>query len=808
MASIGGLSGTTSSSLNGLKGYGGLASGLDRDSLIEGMTQGTTSKIYKQQQKKDLLQWEQNAIRGITDKMIGFADKYLSTYSSSTNLFSNSFWGRNLITALGANSKYVNVSGTSSTADTLSILGVKQLARKAQMTSKIPASDRTLETGAIDPLEVQKAENLPGSTIKINYADKNYTITLPSGKDANGKEYKYDTVENIADSLNRAFQDIEVGKGKKLSEVLQVETSGDKIVFKDKENAGNIFKLTGGSALSYLGFKDKPDSGFKELDITEQGLSSVRNITEDDIYTKTSFIDRIAEKELTFTYNGMSKSIKMPTKEELEKAQNNSADGATRKEQIMKKLTESMQDQLNDAFGAGRVKVEAKKDGSGLYSLGFQTTTPNGKMDQSSILAVSSGDVGLLGANGAFKMNYGESNRVNLDAKIAESGLAGAQNMKFPITIEINGKSIEVKAEDTVRTLMDKINESDAGVQVTYQNSSDSFVFSATANGASGKIDVGGDFAKIFGEFNKTDGQDAIVTVKYAGSDQTVDLVRDSNSFKVDGMTISVNGEFGYVKDEATGELKLDPSAEAVTFDAKVDEDKIVETVKKMVEEYNEIIELVNKETGTKPNRNYPPLTSAQKEELSESEIKAWEEKAKEGLLFNDNDLKGLSNSLRFVLSPADQAALKKIGLTTSSTISDNGKLSFDESAFRAALKSDPEGVKEMFTKEAVKDEDGNVVSQAGIAVNMKTAFDKYAKTLGEPKGILIERAGSIKSPASITQNAVYKQLEEIDARIESLQDTLKMEQDRYIKQFTALESVIAQMNSQSSWLSQFGSGY
>ena len=45
MARIGGLSGTTSSSLNGLKGYGGLASGLDRDSLIEGMTQGTTRFI-------------------------------------------------------------------------------------------------------------------------------------------------------------------------------------------------------------------------------------------------------------------------------------------------------------------------------------------------------------------------------------------------------------------------------------------------------------------------------------------------------------------------------------------------------------------------------------------------------------------------------------------------------------------------------------------------------------------------------------------------------------------------------------------
>ena len=274
-------------------------------------------------------------------------------------------------------------------------------------------------------------------------------------------------------------------------------------------------------------------------------------------------------------------------------------------------------------------------------------------------------------------------------------------------------------------------------------------------------------------------------------------------------MTISVNGTFGYVKDPNNeNKLILDTTSEPVTFDAKVDEDKIVETVKKMVEEYNEIIELVNKETNTKPNRDYPPLTEAQKKELSESEIEAWEEKAKEGLLFNDNDLKGLSNSLRFVLSPADQAALKKIGISTSSTASDNGKLTFDENAFRSALKTDPEGVKEMFTKKQEVDENGNTVGVNGIAVNMQAAFDKYAKTLGEPKGILIERAGSIKSPASITQNSIYKQLEEIDNRIERLQDTLKMEQDRYIKQFTALESVIAQMNSQSGWLSQFGSGY
>lgn len=786
MASIGGLSGSTSNSLSGLKGYGGLASGLDRDSLIESMTQGTTSKIYKQQQKKTSLQWEQTAIRNITDKMIAFSDKYLSTYSSSTNLFSSTFWGRNNISVLGSNSKYVSVSGSSSTADTLSILGVKQLAKKAQMTSGSAASDGILKTGKID-LSDQKAENLEGKTIEINYGDKNYTVTLPSGSD-----YKYDSVDNIVKSLNKAFENVELDGGKKLNDVLAVETKGDRIVFKDKVNNGNIFKLTGGTALSHLGFKDKPDSEFKEMDITSAGLESVRDITEDDIFTKTPFIDRIAGKELTFTYNGVSKSIKLPEKDALNNGN------------ILDTLRTSMQKQLDDAFGDGRIKVSANSGG-----LQFKTTVPGGGNDTSSILSVSSGSAGLLGENGALNMNYGESNRVNMEAKISESGLRTfKEGTTFPATITINGVDIKVEESDTVRTLMDKINNSDAEVEVNYQNSSDKFVFTSKKDGASGKISVGGDFKNIFGtSFNKTDGQDAIVAVKYAGSDEVVEIVRDSNSFKIDGMTISVNGEFGY-KAGASGKLELDKTSDPVTFDAKVDEDKIVETIKKMVEEYNEIIELVGKETGIKPNRDYEPLTSAQKAEMSESEIEAWEEKAKEGLLFNDNDLKGLSNSLRFVVSTADQAALKKLGITTSSTASDKGKLSFDESAFRAALKTDPEGIREMFTKERTVDENGVATGVNGIAVNMKSAFDKYAKTLGEPKGILIERAGSIKSPASITQNSLYKQMEQIDKRISDLQDVLKMEQDRYIRQFTALESVIAQMNSQSGWLSQFGSGY
>lgn len=812
---IGGLSGTTS---NTIRGFGGLASGLDRDSLIEGMTSGTTAKINKQQQKKTLLQWEQTAIRNITDKLTSFADKYTSTYASGTNLFSSSLWGRNKITALGANSKYVSVSGSANTADTLEIQRIKQLAKKAQLTSSDRVSDSTLQTGKIDTTEFQKSENLEGKTLTFNYSDKEYTVTLPTGKDKDGKEYKYDTLDHAIESINRAFKDVEVAGGKKLSEIVNVEKDGDKIKFTDKLNAGTTLKLTGGSAVEYLGFTNKnADGNFGEMDITNKSITSNEAVTEDKLITKTYFTDRIAGKTLTFNYNGTSKTIKMPSQEEINKVKDNP-------EKLFEMLEENMQTQLDEAFGKGRVTVDFVKDGTSTTAgnFTFKTTTPDGQPDNSSVLALSSADIGMLGENGAFKTAYGESNRVNLNSTLAESGLKGADKLakwfednpdkKFAFTIKdgIKDVKIEISKDDTMQDVMNRINE-ETSVQVTYQSTTDKFVFTSKNEGASGSFKFEPDSGNeeilkgIFGD-NITDeakGTDAKLEVKYAGSDEVVEITRDSNTFKVDGMTITLNGTFGYDKDGN----KIDDT-EAITFDAKVDNEKIVETVKEMVKEFNEIIELVNKEVKTKPDRDYAPLTDEQKKELSESEIEAWEEKAKEGLLFNDNDIKGLSNGLRFVLGSGDLQALEKIGLTVSSTTSDNGKLSFDESKFKAALESDPEGVKELFTKEQVKDEAGNVVQSSGIATNLKNVLDKYAKTVGEPKGILINRAGSIKSPASITQNELYKQILEVDKRISSLQDTLKMEQDRYIRQFTTLESLIAQMNSQSSALSQFGGGF
>ncbi len=815
---IGSLSSSTTSNI---RGYGGLASGLDRDTLIEGMTYGTTSKITQQQQKKQQLEWKQAAVRSITDMMVNFANKYTSSWGSSSHLFSSTFWGRSNITTTGANSKFVSVSGTASSSNAIKIMGVKQLAKKAQYSSAAGVSTKALETGAIDTSE-KTVENLIGKKISFAYGGTTHTIIL-SATDKDGKELSYGTAQEVADSINKLLAEEDIGDNKTLNDVIKVSAegmdadgNGGNITFTNLDTDGNRCEITGGNALSHLGFEEpKASDGSDALKLTAEGTKGDKEVN--DLTRQVSFAEKIAGKELTFSYNGKTVNIKVPSKEELEK---NGADN------VLTTLKDSLQKELNKAFGKGRIQVDLTASGKDstdptkLDKLSFKTMNPSGGEDNTSVLTLSSGSTDLIGKNGALNVAFGESNRLNLNSSLAESGLNlnGVNLTAQGTKININGVDIEVTNKDTVYTLMERINDSEAGVKVSYQEAADKFVFTATDDGVSGTVDFTKNSTEgaallnaIFGAGTSdvsTRGQDAIVSVKYAGSDEVVELTRGSNSFTLDGLTVNVKGEFGYLKDD-DGKVtdQLDPASEEVGIDAKVNADSIVDAVKTMVEEYNAIIDLVNKEVSTRPDRDYVPLTSEQKKELSEDEIKLYEEKAKSGLLFGDSDLRTLSSDLRFIISAGNAQALENIGISTSSTYSDNGKLTFDESKFRAALESDPEAVEKLFTDKGSVDKNGNM--NYGLATNLEKVMDKYVKTMGswETKGILIRKAGAESSPLSLTENFMYKEISEIDKMITKLQARLESERDRYIKQFTSLESLISQMNSQSNYLAQIGGG-
>lgn len=790
MASISSVNSTGSSLTSSIRGFGGLASGLDRDTLIEQFTAGTRSKIAQQKQKQQKLQWTQEAIRGISDKIYDFSSKFTS-FSSSSNLTSSKLFSRSQISVNGVNSKYVSATGSAASAENLSINRIKQLASNATMNTGT-VSSKTLTTadlglGTGGTLDTNKEiSTIAGDMLYVKYGNSTYGVTMTDG----GKD-----VASAVSMINEQLKTVEISGGKKLSEVMKAEVKDGKMQFTAIDNAnGNRLELAGGTGdiLKDLGFL-KEGEKFDNLSDEQKNIAQAGGLTAANaaqVTKEEKLYNLLSEKKLTFSYNGTKGEIKL-----------DKYDAST----TLEKVKEDLQTKLNEAFGKGRISVTT--DGN---SLAFKTTTPGGAEDDSSTLSILSG-AGLVGEGGVFGIAAGASNRINLSASVDKAGFktadfSGSLKDDGSYYLSINGVEIEgITKDSTVKEIVEKINNSKAGVKVSYQSISDQFVITSTENGAAGEIkfdtNAGGKqnlaelmFGKPTEGTNYTKGQDAILSVSYPGSNQEIEITRSSNSFDLDGINVTLKGTFGY--DASGAEIK---DTEAVTFTGSVDSENTTKTVKEMIEAFNDILKLVNTEVSTKPNRKYAPLTDEQKEELSDKTIEKWEEKAKAGLLFADNDLRMMANSMRTVINAADRSKLSEMGITVSDSYSDNGKLVFDEAKFKAALEKDPEAVREVLNRPAT---DSGDTSQAGLLTRISSIMDRYGKTTGATKGVLVERAGSVHAPTSILKNSLQKQLDSIDTYIDKLNDKLKTEQDRYISQFTSLETLINQMNSQSSYLS------
>ncbi|MDR0924603.1 MAG: flagellar filament capping protein FliD [Hungatella sp.] len=782
------ISNTTSAS--SIRGFGGLASGLDRDSLIEGMTAATRAKIAKQQKSKQTMQWKQDAYRSISSKLIEFSRKYTSYTNPETNLASAAFWTRSNVTPTGINSKYIQVTGSPTSSGNISIAGVEQLAKKASVVSSDYVTSGALTTGDLKVDEMTTVSTLAGESLKFKVNDKTFNVQLGNGDYSNATE--------AVKSIKEALKGISVG-GRTLADIVDVEAETStpdaknapfKLSFKSIDDAGNKVSLAGGSdgALKALGFENQEEfatlagEGKTELngsgfDMPQDEWNNIK--AKQDFFKELSFQDRVDGKKMTFTYNGVSKSITL----KYDPNEPNALD----------KFAADIENKLAKEFGSGRIAVSIKDD-----QLEFKTQKPNGDVDNSSELTISSADAGLLGTDGALKIEKGQSNRLNLDVAVGQSGL---KNIPSSWDITINGKTIAgIDSNSTMKDIINKINSSDAGVTVTYMKNADCFSIVSNEEGASGSVKLSDDAAKLFGAMNggvamEGIGQDAIINVRYGDSADTVKLTRGSNTFNLEGMNVTVSGTFNE---------KNDDKSQEVTLNAKADSDKIVKAVTDMIKDYNALIKLVNDEISTKPNRNYGPLTDEQKADMKDSQIEKWETEAKKGLLFGDPELRSLSDSMRFIfgVGASETARLEELGFSKSTDYSENGAIVFNEQKFRTALENSGEELQDLFTRSA----DSSTGDQGGVMNRLTGTINKYASVTGAVKGSLIEKAGSVYAPSSILSNTLKKSMDEVDKYISRLQSQLKVETDRYIKQFTSLETVIAQMNSQSSWLqSSFG---
>lgn len=272
-----------------------------------------------------------------------------------------------------------------------------------------------------------------------------------------------------------------------------------------------------------------------------------------------------------------------------------------------------------------------------------------------------------------------------------------------------------------------------------------------------------------------SNGQNALVTVN------GLEIERQSNTFEVDGFNITLNST--YNRNPVDGEDAL-----PISLVTKTDTDNMMDKIKEFVDTYNALVESLTSKTKEKRHRDFPPLTDEQKKDMEEKEIELWEEKAKSGLLRSDTIVQSALAKMRTDMyskgsgSNAEFDMLFKIGITTSDKTADNGKLVIkDEDKLRAAIEANPDAVYELFS---------GTLDNPGIA-------DKLQKSIKAVTIDIEKKAGKADS-VNNTFN-LGRSLNDVEDRITNWMRKLEGIEQRYWKQFTAMETAINKANQQSS---------
>ena len=272
----------------------------------------------------------------------------------------------------------------------------------------------------------------------------------------------------------------------------------------------------------------------------------------------------------------------------------------------------------------------------------------------------------------------------------------------------------------------------------------------------------------------KINGQDAVFTLN------DVEYRSNTNETTINGVSLTFTG--------------ITAPGEVISFTITNDVDSVYNTIKDFVKEYNEILDELNKLYTADSAKGYDPLTDEQKDAMSEDEVEKWEKKIKDSLLRRDDTVSGITSTMRNSLLTnyeynGKKYSLSSFGIVTSSDYTEKGKLhikgdadddtySAETNKLKAALEEDPDAVM-------------NVLS--GIFENLYSGLqDKMKKT-------------SMSSALTFYNDTYMKnQLVTLNKQIKNDETKLTKLEDKYYKQFTAMEVAMQKMQQQQSYLSSF----
>ena len=360
-------------------------------------------------------------------------------------------------------------------------------------------------------------------------------------------------------------------------------------------------------------------------------------------------------------------------------------------------------------------------------------------------------------------------------------------------TITVNGStgsmSVTLDGTETYKEVATKLRDATASsspaLRVSFDDTTSRFFISSKGMGAAENFTLDFGSAALAKQVVGVDTQTsfsttATTTYSSAATNGSVEL----DGILIDGLTTNQTTVNGLTLNL----LQVGPPS---TITVRSDTAKPIESIKSFVEQYNKTITEIETKLLEKRYPDFQPLTDDQKKAMSEKEIELWEEKSRSGLMRNDPILKDAVLQLRRAfmdevegIAPGNINLLSQIGISTGH-YSEGARLNIDEDKLKKALADKPDEVMQLFT---------NKTGGLGIGDRVYNELNSSIKSLST-------RAGNPGS--SIDNSDISKRIKQMNEDISKWQDRLTRVEDRYWRQFSAMEKAMNQMNQQSVWMQQ-----
>ena len=787
---------------------GGITSGFETEAMVTQLLSSYQTRIDKQSQKITKLSWQQSAYQDITKKITEFKNTYFDVLKRDTYLMSPSTFNKfkaDVTATSNADASGLTVSTTSNSSSGSYKIKLNQAAKAST------AQGNSITSGNFK-LDLDKALSSASGEVKTNDdGSKTWTMnfaldvqvggirkTISFSADAllgaDGNVADKDAAKSsIIDSLNQKLQESFGYSGKTSGATGATDANGKEWFLQVKLGSDGKAEFQVGGNASVSVAENKGNFGLA------QPKEKVAISTGSVVTGVNAFQVEIGGKNVSVAFNGVSSTYYdskgqtgneaiLAEYKELKTAayrkSYNLAENEIVSDKQLEKFTYSNEQAAKDK-NAASIK-EALKGVAG-YTFNFDGTyvtaaDSNGNSVDFSMTSVEGGTLGLTKASA--------SNKISSGSTLSDLGFKPEADGTYKLNI--NGTEISLDKKSTISSMMSAVNKSAAGVTMTYSSLTNSFTLESKEFGGAGKVEVGDTslgrslgLVDDNGTVGASEGQNAIFEI----NGQEVYL--NDNTYTLDGNTFTFNDNMTI--------------GETYTVNIAKDSTTVKDALKKFVESYNKLIDDVYGYIGKSPAKDddgntYEPLTNAEKDEMSEDEITKWEEKAKQGVLYNDSTVSTVMSQMRsalytsVTLDDGSKFGIYNLGIKTSSEWSEHGKLQIDENAFDKAFENNEDAIIKLFTD-----------SDTGMMKKLNSVIDGAVKSSGaaNTRGTLVRKAGKADSSVT-TDSTIYKEMVKMQDRLKELQDRYDTKEEYWWKVFTNMETAMADLNSQTSYISSY----